>query len=136
MARHSNNPKRRIAPQGQFTSKQLEKLVATMTYEGSGHHKRRPVDYGFSSVNPRPWKSLCDRERGISIDEAKELFENGIRRGMVSAFFKDERPKYVWAVDSAGVPYEAKIGTDSYHGYPLEQDDDMYETVRGEWAKR
>lgn len=99
MARHSNNPKRRIAPKGQFTSKQLEKLEATMTYEGSGHHKRRPVDYGFSSVNPRPWKSLCDRERGISIHEAKELFENGIRRGMISAFFKDERPKYVWAVE-------------------------------------
>lgn len=75
-------------------------------------------------------------EKVISIDEAKELFENGIRRGMVSAFFKDERPKYVWAVNSAGVPYEAKIGTNGYHGYPLEQDDDMYETVRAEWAKR
>jgi hypothetical protein len=136
MAREGNNPKRRIAPPGAIDQMRLNALAGGLAYEGSGHHKRRPGDYGFSTVNPRPWKSLCDRQRVILLDEARDLFRAGIRRGMVSTYFIGDRPKYVWAVDGQGTPFEAKIGAYTYHGYPLEEEDDLFDVVREAWAAR
>lgn len=136
MAREGNNPKRRIVAVSKFSQAELDVLAANLVYEGSGHHKRRPADYGFTTVNPRPWKSLCDRERIVLLNEAKTLFDAGIRRGMISSYFIGGRPKYVWTVDGNGVAFEAKLGVDTYHGYALEDDDDMAAAVQKEWKKR
>jgi hypothetical protein len=58
---------------------------------------------------------------------------------MISSFFINEFPKYVWCVDEDGEVYEGK--TDSatpgtYHGYRLEEDDDFRFYVRQVWKQR
>lgn len=112
-------------------------MAAKFTYVGSGHHKRMPGDYGFQPpINPRPWKSLCDVKRSIAQAEAQELLRQGVLMGLFSNFLEGEMPKYVWSVDAEGQAYEAKLGRDGYHGYPLEEDDDFRSVVLKEWSKR
>jgi hypothetical protein len=104
---------------------------------GSAHHKRKPGDYGFRPpVNPRPWKSICDGRRDILKGEAERLFRGGIMNGMFSNFPDDGLPKFVWGVDDGGEPYEAKIGQGGYHGYRLEEEDEMRNIVLREWKRR
>ena len=138
--RHGNNPKRRIAPQHSFGPKELESLASAARYRGSAHHKKRPADYGFHPpANPRPHKSLCDGRRMIKREEATALFLKGLRTGMISVHRVNGLPKYVWAVDHEGEPYEAKLGHDgrSYHGYRLGLDDRaMRDTVIRAWDER
>ena len=138
--RQGNNPKRRIIPRGAADPDVLNRLLGEVCYTGSAHHKRAPADYGFHPpVNPRPTKSLCDRGRIIERDEAKALFREGLKRGMISDGGEDALPKYVWAVDYEGRAYEAKLerGSRSYHGYELGNDDDaMRQLVTQEWQVR
>jgi hypothetical protein len=64
--RQSNNPKRRLAPEGRLEPPGREALAILLVYTGSALHKRYPGDYGFHPpVNPRAWKSLCDGKRVI-----------------------------------------------------------------------
>ncbi len=60
--------------------------------------------------------------------------------GMTSPFPQGSVPKYVWAVDEHGEPYEAKTkpGQETvYHGYRLRDDDrEMRRTVLKEWRLR
>ena len=118
----------------------LRCLVRQARYTGSAHHKRSAADYGFNPpANPRPSKSLCDGNRTVKKNEAKALFHEGIRRGMVSNCSRNSLPKHVWAVDDEGSrAYEAKIekGSQNYHGYELGDDDDMKKLVIKEWARR
>jgi hypothetical protein len=87
-------------------------------------------------VNPRPWKSLCDGKRIILLDEAQQLFQQGVLIGMISEFADGEQPKYVWSVDSEEEVYEAKIGRSGYHGYRLEEEVDMRSVILREWKSR
>ncbi len=117
----------------------LRRLVRQAQYTGNAHHKRSAADYGFNPpANPRPSKSLCDGNRTVKKNEAKALFHEGIRRGMVSVHHEDDLPKYVWAVDDGCRAYEAKIehGSRNYHGYELGDDDDMKKLVIKEWKRR
>ncbi len=60
-------------------------------------------------------------------------------KGMFSEYQKKINgfaPKYVWGVDSTGEVYESKIGSDGYHGYRLEEEDNMRKTILDEWEKR
>lgn len=138
--RQGNNPKRRIVPRGTADPNVLNRLLDEARYTGSAHHKRAPADYGFNPpVNPRPNKSLCDRDRIIELEEATALFREGLRRGMISDGGAGALPKYVWAVDHEGRAYEAKLehGSRSYHGYELGDDDDaMRQLVVREWQMR
>jgi len=135
--RTGNNPKRRIASPDRLALDARTSLAETLQYVGSSHHKRHPADYGFHPpVNPRPWKSICDSVRSISLKEAQHLFHMGVRMGMFSDFSNGHVPKYVWSVDSQGDAYEAKIGQDGYHGYRLEEDDNMRSLVLKEWSRR
>jgi hypothetical protein len=94
-------------------------------------------DYCFHPpVNPRPWKSTCDGLRVVLLAEARELLRRGILCGMFSEFSGGGAPKYVWAVDTMGEVYEAKVGNNGYHGYRLEDEDAMTRIVLREWAKR
>ena len=140
MARSGNNPKRRIARCGDIDHRDLDRVLNEARYTGSAHHKRAPADYNFDPpVNPRPHKSLCDGGRIVRRVEARELFREGVRRGMVGSHWEDGFPKYVWAVDSDGRAFESKIehGTSNYHGYQLdENDEDMRRQVIEEWNRR
>jgi hypothetical protein len=139
MKRPGNNPKRRIAAADLLSQAERAQLAETVEYVGSGHHKRRPADYGLDRTSPRPTKSLCDLIRIVTRDEAKAMLRTGILCGMFSDFFFEKHPKYVWCVDADGEVYEAK--TDSrapgpYHGYRLEEEDEMRDQVKGVWRER
>ena len=79
---------------------------------------------------------MCDGTRVILRAEARRLLREGVMRGMVSELADDSLPKYVWSVDADGTAYEAKLGTDGYHGYRLEDEDDMRSLVLKEWKRR
>ena len=99
-------------------------------YVSGPHHKRFPADYKFQ-VNPRPNKSLCDSGRIVKRDEAKRLFREGVKRGMIGRLGGDGFPKYVWAVDDfEGRVYEAKLGQVGAN------DDAMRRRVVKEWKTR
>lgn len=135
--RKGYNPKRRIAEPGRLTPEQRTALADKLGYEGSAHHKRSPGNYGFQPpVNPRPWKSLCDGRRSILFEEARDLLRAGICKGMFSEPEENGQPKYIWVVDHEGEVFEAKIGSAKYHGYRLEEDDDMRDIVLKEWKAR
>jgi hypothetical protein len=139
MKRLGNNPKRRVAPPDFLTQPQRAKLAKAVTYVGSGHHKRNPADYGLERTSPRPTKSLCDLMRIIRLDEAKSMMQIGILCGMFSDFFFGNYPKYVWCVGDDGEVYEAKtdaVTPGTYHGYPLEEDDDMHDYIKRVWKER
>ncbi|MCY4238992.1 MAG: hypothetical protein OXC93_11680 [Rhodospirillaceae bacterium] len=119
----------------------MHRLLDEACYTGSALHKRVAADYGFHPpANPRPNKSLCDGSgRIVRLAEARALFREGVERGMISSIGHDGLPKYVWAVDSEGRVYEAKIeqGSSNYHGYELGEDDDgMRRLVVEEWRLR
>lgn len=139
--REGNRPDRRIWDDAATTVLQRKALCEKIHYVGSGNHKLRPGDYGFTpSHNPRPSKSPCDALRSVLIKEASELFKKGIMRGMVSRFEPESIPKYVWAVDADGEVYEAKAKTNQeteYHGYRIGEDEQaVREYVLEEWKKR
>ena len=138
--RLGNNPKRRIVPIDEIEPDYLEQLKLRVRYVGSSHHKSVPADYGFHPpVSPRPNKSLCDGNRGVSLDEATALFLESVDRGMISTFRLDGCPKYVWAVDEGARVFEAKIerGHYRYHGYELTEDESaMKQLVIEEWNLR
>ena len=142
MKYQGNNPKRRVAKHGYYTAQELAGFAAAR-YQGIGHHKTKPADYGLDPpVAPRPSKSVCDDKRIVKIAEAVQLFRAGVCRGLVSTYMVGEQsplPKYAWAVDEQGEVYEAKLGGDmrSYHGYRLREDERaMREWVIQEWKER
>ncbi len=138
--RRGNNPKRRIASQGEAGSADLERIAREARYVGNAHHKRAPADYGFRPpVNPRPHKSLCDGTRIVRAAEARSLFHEAVRRGMVSSHRERGLPKYVWAVDPEGRVFEAKLERRgaTYHGYELGANDrHMRREVVARWEER
>ena len=135
--RRGNSTKRRIVSLDTLDTPAREDLARQLSYVGSAHHKRQPGDYDFQPpVNPRPWKSICDGRRTILKDEAARLLREGILNGMFSDLSDDGVPKFVWAVDGEGEAYEAKRDSSGYHGYRLEEDDEMRRVVLREWEKR
>jgi hypothetical protein len=58
---------------------------------------------------------------------------------MISTYFLGEYPKYIWCVGEDGEVYEAKTDDETpgiYHGYRLEEADDMRDHVKETWVKR
>ncbi|MGH9581508.1 MAG: hypothetical protein ACRD4O_01055 [Bryobacteraceae bacterium] len=132
-----SNPKRRFAPPDRLDHAGRNELASRLVYIGSGLHKAHPGDYGFyPPVNPRAFKSICDGKRVILKEAAQKLLRDGVLNGMFSDFRDGELPKYVWAVDTDGEAYEAKIDRQGYHGYRLEEDDDFRDRVLREWQRR
>ena len=134
-----SNPKRCIISSGSMAAGDRTLLASRVQYVGSGRHKRSPADYGLERTSPRPAKSLCDVIKPVSIVEARQLLEAGILRGMVSAIGIDGFPKYVWSVSLDGAVFEAKTHPNTpgkYHGYPLEREDDMRDSVNKIWIER
>ena len=68
-----------------------------------------------------------------------ELLRSGFRRGMVSEQKRQGWPQNVWAVDNAGIVYEAQLSnsdTGEYHGYPMKVDDGFTAFIAREWERR
>ena len=58
---------------------------------------------------------------------------------MISNFFLSGYPKFVWCVGEDGEVYEAKIDavtSGAYHGYRLEEDDNMRDHIKAVWKQR
>ncbi|MDD3484084.1 hypothetical protein [Azovibrio restrictus] len=137
--RTGDNPTRRVMAPNALTTDELLELSNRVHYAGSGHHKRNPLDYGLERTNPRPTKSLCDAKRTIRLREAQALLITGIEKCMISAPTEDGLPKYVWSVSDTGEAFEAKTHPNTpgaYHGYPLEDEDDMRARVIEAWSQR
>ena len=139
--RQSNRPDRRLCPAGLLNTAELARIAATARYTGSANHKLHAGDYGFvPPSNPRASKSVCDDKRTILKAEARALFLEGIRRGMISRVESGQLPKYIWAVDEFDEVYEAKTkpGQETdYHGYRLGADErQMRADVLKEWNSR
>lgn len=138
-SRAGNNPKRRVADLATLDEVFLQSLSERARYIGSGHHKRHPADYGFGRTNPVPTKSLCDAVGPVLLSQAQTWLQQGIMRGMVSAPTADGFPKYIWCVADDGRVFEAKTHPNTpgqYHGYPLENEDEMRTYIRTLWGKR
>ena len=137
--RSGNNPNRRVIALELVTQEYVDRLMREVRYIGSGNHKRYPVDYGFDQASPRPTKSLCDTNRVITLEEAQTLIRSGISKGMFSSPKEDDLPKYIWSVSDAGEVFEAKTHQNTpgmYHGYPLEDEDDMRDYISQIWSAR
>lgn len=138
--RSGNNPKRRIVSADALNREVLLRLAQRVNYVGSGHHKRYPADYGLERTNPVPTKSLCDAIEPVRLAQAQVWLRTGIMRSMISdPVGDDEFPKYIWCVSDDGRVFEAKTHPNTpgqYHGYPLEQEDDMRIYVKRIWGER
>lgn len=140
--RNKFNTKRRFAavlPEEEV----LKQFARQVRYGGKPMHKRNPGDFGLSPpALPRDDKSLCDNVKIFKRAEARNLLKEGILRGMISEWDGSSGfPKHIWSMTEDGVPLEAIIenpGNGTYHGYPLEENDDFREVVITHWkeAKR
>jgi hypothetical protein len=143
-SRPSNLPQRKITVSSEdLTPVQKQRLLQQVRYQGSGNHKRFPLDHGLSNPSPRPSKSLCDLARAITKVEAQALLRRGVEEGLYSVLSQATGlPKYIWSVNAECDPeevFEAKTdASDSvnYHGYPLERGDPQYEYVLKNWRAR
>lgn len=137
--RSVSNPKRRIISGVLPDVAMRELLLTRIRYVGSGHHKRNPANYGMDRVNPRPTKSLCDADGPVPLNKASGWLKEGVMKAMFSQPNESGLPKYIWCVSSGGVVYEAKTHPNTpgdYHGYPLEDEDDMKAYVMTIWEQR
>lgn len=134
-----HNPKRRILPAEQWTTKKGDMLASEATYGGNPEHKTRPGDYDLRPpCLPRPCKTLCDANRDFLKEEALTLLRKGLERGMVSEQVRNEWPQNVWAVSDTGEAFEAQLENQLmgvYHGYPMAADDDFRLRVLKEWTR-
>lgn len=136
-ARTRFNPKRRFA-RSLLSKAQLQSLAGKVRYSGNAAHKRNPGDFGLTPPSlPRDDKSLCDSVGIFKRSEALKLLKQGVLRGMISEWDGTNGfPKNIWSVTVEGIPLEAQLenaGNGTYHGYPLEMNDDFRESVLAKW---
>lgn len=100
----------------------LENVANQVTYVGSPEHKDFPSFAGRPRL--RADASCCPRE----IRDAEVVtgwLRSAIRRGVVSASWNGDFPRYVWHKQDDTV-FEARLvnsGDGSYKGYPLSTDE-------------
>lgn len=136
------NPKRKVRDCTEVDAPFLQKLYAEVIYEGNPQHKKSPGDFGLiPPCDPRAAKSLCDEVCIFKHADALRLLKLGVERGLVSVQINDYGfPQNIWSVttleNGKEVPLEAQKGNPqdgSYHGYPLQPTDPMYEKVLEKW---
>lgn len=132
------NHKRRFASRLP-EKKVLQELAARLRYGGKPEHKRNPGDFGLTPpALPRDDKSLCDEIHLFKRAEALRLLRLGVERGMISEWDGSGYPKNIWSMTDDGIPLEAQLenpGNGTYHGYPLEVNDDYREQVIARWKQ-
>jgi len=132
-----NNKRRFASPKP--SQEALDKLALQVRYGGNPAHKRNPGDFNLTPpAMPRSDKSLCDSIQLFQRAEALRLLQLGVERGMISAWSGSGFPQNIWSMTADGVPLEAQLenaGNGTYHGYPLEENDDFRESVIAQWKK-
>jgi hypothetical protein len=117
----------------------LARLAKNLRYGGNPAHKRNPGDFGLTPpTQPRDDKSLCDHVGIFTRNEALRLLRAGVIRGMISEWDGTGYPKNLWSMTDDGIPLEAQLensGNGTYHGYPLEENDDFREAVIAKWKQ-
>jgi hypothetical protein len=136
--RTTTNPKRRVRPQpDQEALMSLDALAAKARYGGNPVHKRHPGNFGLTPPSaPRPDKTLCDGVHIFDRHIARNLLQEGIRRGMISVQERNGWPQNVWAVTEDDEPLEAQLDNEeigSYHGYPMSPDEPLYKEILKRW---
>ena len=114
-------------------------LASKVNYGGNPGHKRNPGDFGLTPpALPRDDKSLCDEVKIFRRIEALDLLRQGVLDGMISEWDGiNGYPKNIWSMID-DVPLEAQLenaGNGTYHGYPLEMNDDFRESVIAKWKQ-
>ena len=125
--RQGNNPQHGIVSGGTGDPDDPNRLPDETRCTGSARRKRAPADPDFRPLaNPRPTGSPCDRDQTIERDEAKALFHEGPRRGMIGDGGAGALPKRVRVADREGRAHEAKLerGGRSRHGHETGDGDD------------
>jgi hypothetical protein len=129
-----NNKRRFASPRP--SEEELKRLSLLVRYGGNPRHKRHPGDFGLTPpAMPREDKSLCDAIQLFNRADALKLLRLGAELGMISPWDGTGYPKYIWSMKD-GVPVEAILenpGNGTYHGYPLEQNDDFRDSVIAQW---
>ena len=137
-ARTKFNRKRRFGSRS-ATPAELKKLAALVRYGGNPDHKRHPGDFGLKPPShPRDDKSLCDEIGLFRRAEALKLLRLGVAKGLISEWDGTGFPKNIWSMTADGIPLEAQLensGDGTYHGYPLEMNDDFRDAVIARWKK-
>jgi len=125
-----------------LSSGDKRKWAKLCRYEGDPEHKRAPGNFGLTPpAAPNFAKNLCDggTVNVPTVEEAQELLESGIQRGLVSAKLKHGYPSRIWAVRADGAVFEARYGGSRegrYHGHPLFEGDANYDMVLEAWEAR
>ena len=139
MDRPGNNPKRRIARAGLLNDRQRTELARSVKYVASGHHKRNPCGLRSPKDEPETDQVAVRCQARRTLTEAKALIRKGILAGMMSDFFFGRYPKFIWCVAEEEEVYEARtdhVTPGVYHGYRLEEDDDMRDYIKKVWKQR
>ena len=131
------NPKRAI--RSDTDPAWLARIAVQVVYTGSPYHKSNPGDFNLiPPVQPRPDASLCDQSGIFTRAGALELLREGVRRGLVSVQQRGDFPQNIWALTPEGYPLEAQLENQvqgSYHGYPLEPEDELWSDVLRRWRE-
>lgn len=136
------NPKREVRDCSAEDANFLQELYSTVSYGGNPQHKKTPGKFGLPQPrDPRQAKSLCDEVSVFKLSDALNLLKLGIERGLVSVRVNEcGFPKNIWSVitlaNGKEVPLEAQLENPligSYHGYPLQPTDPMYEKILEKW---
>ena len=136
------NPKRKIISISSLDCSYLEWLCSNVRYGGNPQHKRSPGDFKLTPPSePRAAKSLCDEALVFKIAEALHFMHLGIKKGFISERRSEKGfPQNIWSVkelpDGRKIPLEAQLEnpqTGTYHGYPLQPSDPMYELILEKW---
>ena len=132
------NPKRAI--RSAADPAWLARIAVQVVYTGRPYHKLNPGDFNLMPpAQPRPDSSLCDQSGIVTRAEALELLREGVRQGLVSVQQRGDFPQNIWAVTPGGHPMEAQLENQvqgSYHGYPLEPEDELWGDVLERWGNR
>jgi len=139
MKRARKNPKHRLLSREAADSrrKELDDLGRCVQYGGNPEHKRNPGDFNLtpSHAAGRPGKTLCDDAGVIRRSEALRLLREAFARGAVSDRFDGAWPRSVWAVAESNQVVRATMErTGVYHGYPVDADDPIIESVQLRWT--
>jgi len=135
--RQNHGSKKRLADLSDWPPAQLNSLALKLNYSGNPLHKLNPGDYNLTPpcAGGRPGKTLCDSVKIFTKAEALSLLREGCRKGLIDRNLEDGWPKRIWAVHQ-GVVLEAqhdKSPPGSYHGYPLQADDQFKMYILNRW---
>jgi hypothetical protein len=133
--RNSDNNKRRLA--ADVTPAVIERLIATVNYEGSPKHKRNPHLFALEPYNgARGDATLCDDHAQFQpqdIARIPDLILRGLSAGLIGT--------NLWTVDDGGWIYEARltnVDQAQYHAYPVRPGEAIAQPVYqrfNQWAQ-